>query len=996
MPLSEIYSGEREAPEEYLSASVRQLEALTALAAAPAGDGRALEELFAGLADTITDLTDYRTCLVVIFNEDERGRSIISHSSNIPAEYVAQASEHPYPREEVVSLIERGLRIDVGGLGYAAYYPPSHYQLLDAFYARRFKSGLSRPQPGYGTGAWNDGDELFVPLVAHDSGLVGFIALDDPRAGRAPDRRSVLPAVAFARQTAQLVARQRDAAKLAAQAEREALVNRITRAVRQSLDADEVFRAATRELGHQLGVDRCAVFMLDREAGVVRTQAVYSAPGVAPTAGEYPLPLVNSLVEAIRDTGVLAFEDVEHDPAIRHVYEKILKGLGTRSIMYVAIRVGDDVPGCFVVSTVGETRRWRPEDFSLARAVADQTGIAVRQAELFQMVERAKRAWETTFDAMSDGIYIFSNDRRLTRVNRAGAALEGVEPQELLGRRCCDILRTASLSGCVVERVTAERGAFTMEYTPERLGRTLLVTVEPITGDSGQIGTVCTVRDLSELRQIEAVARERQSLLEHVLESARENIAATDPEGRLMWINSAGAAMCGYAKESLIGRHFSELVNETDRDAAVERFRRSLAGEPQTVELRLLRPDGGVRYVVSDSTPLVTDGRTTGVLAITRDVTEQRLERERATQADKLRALGQLASGVAHDFNNALAAILGRAQLLRRAAEGDPSFTRGLDIILTAAEDAAATVRRIRSFARQLPGEGHAEVCVAELLRDAVEITRTRWENDARARGLRYDVSVEGDHALHTHGNASELREVFVNLVVNAIDAMPAGGRLRIDCRRRGERLSLLFADTGTGMAEEVRARIFEPFFTTKGVHGTGLGLFVSYGIVERHGGHISAASQPGRGTTFTIDLPHAEASRPEQPAHAASGERRGAGRALSVLVVDDEEHVRETLAEMVEALGHTCERADGGRAALAALNKGEFDLVFTDLSMPEMDGWEVARAVRRRSPRTRIAVVTGYGRDAARTQGDAPADTVIAKPFDFAQVEEVLTQFGG
>jgi two-component system cell cycle sensor histidine kinase/response regulator CckA len=275
-------------------------------------------------------------------------------------------------------------------------------------------------------------------------------------------------------------------------------------------------------------------------------------------------------------------------------------------------------------------------------------------------------------------------------------------------------------------------------------------------------------------------------------------------------------------------------------------------------------------------------------------------------------------------------------------------------------------------------------VAVLELLRDAVEITRTRWENDARARGLSYEVAVEGDAALHTLGNASELREVFVNLVVNAIDAMPAGGRLNVNCLRRGERLRLLFADTGTGMAEEVRARIFEPFFTTKGVHGTGLGLFVSYGIVERHGGHI-----------FTIDLPHVEPAPREPPAGATTAPR-APGRALSVLVVDDEEHVRETLAEMVEVLGHKVRRADGGRAALAALAEGEFDLVFTDLSMPEMDGWEVARAVRRRSPRTRIAVVTGYGRDAARTQGDAPADTVIGKPFDFSQVEEVLAQFGG
>jgi PAS domain S-box-containing protein len=1172
MPLSEIYPAERTPPEEYLSASVRQLEALTALAAAPR-EGRALEELFAGLADTITRLTDYRSCLVLLFHEDGRGRRILSYSSNIPREYVEQASSRPYPRDEVARLVAHGVRIEVGELGYAAYYPPSHYHLLDAFSARRFKAGLPRPVPAYGADSWHDGDELFVPLVAHDDEFIGLIALDDPRSGRAPDRRSVLPAVAFARQTAQLIARQRDAEKLAAQAEREALINRITRAVRQSLDAGEVFRTATRELGRQLGVDRCALFMHDRDAGIIRSVAEHLAPGVSSAGGEYPFALIEGLVNNIRGTGVLAFEDVEHDPAIRHVYEHILKKLGTRSIMYVAIRVGDELPGCFAISTVGETRRWKPEDVALALAVADQTGIAVRQAqlyqraeatsarealvnrlghairaslnlpdvlraathelgqalgasrvyirpydperpadspikyeylaegsaravvnamgisydmpvgrhliethrtlaiddafnyeggsaelnaqvrelarrngglskivcplvvqgrfrgalcihqtdrlrrwtrdevalvesvaaqlatgiaqaELFEMVERAKRTWETTFDAMSDGIFIFANDRRLMRVNRAGAGLESAEPQELLGRRCCDVLRSGRGESCIVERATAERRPVTIEYTPERLGRTLLVTAEPVVGESGLLGTVCTVRDLSELRQMEAVARERQSLLEHVLESARENISAVDTEGRLTWINTAGAEMCGYEKESLIGRHFRGLVEESERGAAEERFRRALAGEPQTVELRLLRRDGGLRYVMTDTTPLVIDGRTTGVLAITRDVTEQRVERERAAQADKLRALGQLASGVAHDFNNALAAILGRAQLLRRSSD-DERVTRGLDIILTAAEDAAATVRRIRSFARQLPGEGHAEVCVLELLRDAVEITRTRWENNARARGLSYEVEVEGDPQLHTRGNASELREVFVNLVVNAIDAMPAGGRLDVSCRRSGDRLRLLFTDTGTGMAEEVRARIFEPFFTTKGVHGTGLGLFVSYGIVERHAGHISAASRPGRGTTFTVDLPHVEPA-PRAPEAGDATAPRAPTRPLSVLVVDDEEHVRETLAEMVEALGHTVRRADGGRAALAALAEGEFDLVFTDLSMPGMDGWEVAREVRRRSPRTRIAVVTGYGRDAARTQGDAPADTVIGKPFDFAQVEEVLTQFGG
>jgi PAS domain S-box-containing protein len=1171
MPLPQIFPAEGADADLGLSASVRQLEALTALAAAPR-DGRALEQVFVGLADTITNLTDYRSCLVLLFtDEPPHRRRVVSHSSNIPRDYLERSAGRSYPREAVERLIERGVRIEVGALGFAAYYPPSHYAVIDEFAEARFKADLPRPRPDYGAAPWNKGDELFVPLITHDGELVGLIALDDPRTGRAPDRQSVLPAVAFARQMAQLVARQRDAERLSAQAEREALVNRITRAVRQSLDAQEVFRTAVNELGLHLGVDRCALFMIDATAGLVRNTAEYAAPGVLPGGSEYRIPPIAGLLGRIREHGVVAFEDAAGDAELRHVYESFLRPLGTRSIVFVGIRVGEEVTGAFTLSTVREQRRWRESDLAVARAVADQTGIAIRQAklyqraeatsarealvnrlghairaslslsevlrtathelgralgasrvylrpydperagsapvtyeyladgcpslsghtisydrpvgrhligtqrtlvvhdvaafdsgseelnahlrematrtgspskiicplvvqgrfrgalcihqtgrvrrwardevalvesvaaqlatavaqaELFEMVERAKRTWEVTFDAMSDGIFIFSNERKLLRVNRAGAGLEAAEPQELLGRGCCDILRAGRGEGCIVERVVAEGRAVTLEYTPESLNRPLLLTAEPILEGAAQVGTVCTVRDLTELRRVESLARERQVLLERVLESARENICAVDTEGRVMWINSAGGRMNGYPKEELIGRHFAELIDEADRGAAFDRFRRVLAGEAQTVELRLVTREGQVRYVTTDSSPIVIDGRTTGVLAITRDVTEQREERERAAQADKLRALGQLASGVAHDFNNALAAILGRAQLLRRAAS-DPEVARNLDIIQTAAEDAAATVRRIRSFAHQGAGDEFAPLDVGGLLRDAVEITRTRWENDARARGLSYDVSLDAGCALHVRGNASELREVFVNLIVNAIDAMPGGGRLSIRCRRAGPNLQLLFEDTGAGMSEEVRARIFEPFFTTKGNYGTGLGLFVSYGIVERHRGRVTVESARGRGTTFTVELPAVEPLAP--PRGCGEGAKEPAAPALSVLVIDDEEAVRTTLAEMVEALGHRVTAVDGGQAALRALEASDFDLVFSDLSMPGMDGWEVAREIRRRRPSARVVIVTGYGREAARAGGAAAAaaDAVIGKPFDFRQIEEMLARFG-
>ncbi|HZB47229.1 MAG TPA: GAF domain-containing protein, partial [Pyrinomonadaceae bacterium] len=1118
--------------------------------------------------------TDYRTCLVTLFNDEVPYHPrVLSRSANIPAEYVARFESDSYPRAAIAALLDKGERIEVGELGFAAYYPPSHYHLLDETLPDRGKADVERPAPEGDARPWHEGDELFVPIRTHGGELLGLISLDGTRTGRAPDRKSVLPAVAFARQVAQLVARRRDAERLAAQAEREQVVNRITRAVRQSLDTDEVFRTAVGELGQQLGVDRCVLFMLDREAGVARNLAEYVAPGQMPAGREYGIPLIAGLVEGIRAHGHLVFEDVANDPAIRGVYENILSRLGTRSIMYVGIRVGSEMPAAFAVSVARERRRWRDSDVALARAVADQTGIAIRQAELYQraeaaaarqalinrlshairatlnlpevmhtathelgqalsasrvyirpydparpdyspamyeyvapgcrgvgaygisyarpiglflktqlktlvvndarhhddpspelnehlrelaervrtrsmlfcplvvqgrfrgslvihqtdrvrrwerdeialvesvaaqlatgvaqaelfeMVARAKRTWEVTFDAMSDGIFIFSNDRRLVRVNRAGAAMEAAAPRELIGRNCCDILRAGRGEGCVVERVAAEGRAVTLEYMPERLNQTLLVTAEPLVETAGHVGTVCTVRDLSEMRRIESLARERQSLLENVLESARETIAALSPEGRIMWCNKAATALGGYPMEELIGRSVFELVEESEVEPMRENIRRVLAGEALTVEVLFRTRAGEVRCAVSDYAPLVIEGRVTGVLTISRDITEQKRERERAAQADKLRALGQLASGVAHDFNNALAAILGRAQLLRRTSR-DPAVARGLDIIQTAAEDAAATVRRIRAFAQQSPqGVGLAPLDLRELLRDAVEITRTRWENDARARGLSYDVRLDCDGAAHTRGDASELREVFVNLIVNAIDAMPAGGRLSITCRRAGARLRLDFKDTGDGMSEEVRARIFEPFYTTKGVTGTGLGLFVSYGIVERHGGHLTVSSERGRGTTFTLDLPHDEpAAEPRDPSRARADDEAAAP--LSVLVVDDEPFVRETLAEMVETLGHDAALAGGGSAALRMLEERAFDFVFTDLSMPEMDGWELAREIRRRWPSLGVCIVTGYGKDADGPhdrEADNEAFAVIGKPFNFDQVEETLARF--
>ena len=236
-------------------------------------------------------------------------------------------------------------------------------------------------------------------------------------------------------------------------------------------------------------------------------------------------------------------------------------------------------------------------------------------------------------------------------------------------------------------------------------------------------------------------------------------------------------------------------------------------------------------------------------------IAEQERIREQFSQMEKLSALGELASGVAHDFNNTLAGILGRTQLLQRT--NDPEkIQRGLDIIIKTAEDGAKTVKRIQDFARQRRDHELELVSVDQILLDASEITRPRWKNCAEASNIHITVNLEiGSNAM-VMGDDSELREVLVNMVFNAIDAMPEGGTLTLSTSTVDQSVVIKVIDTGVGMYPEVRSRIFDPFFTTKGKAGLGLGLAVSFGIIRRHGGNIEVESQYGNGTEFRITLP--------------------------------------------------------------------------------------------------------------------------------------------
>ncbi len=348
---------------------------------------------------------------------------------------------------------------------------------------------------------------------------------------------------------------------------------------------------------------------------------------------------------------------------------------------------------------------------------------------------------------------------------------------------------------------------------------------------------------------------------------------------------------------------------------------------------------------------------------------------------EKLRALGELASGVTHDFNNLLAGILGNVQVLMGELQ-NPEQRETLRVIERAAKDGAETVKRIQRFARKDDGEIDAPVELHELAEDALDLTRVRWRNAAQEQGVNIELQREILNVPTIRGHAAELREVLTNLIINAVDAMPNGGMLRVATGQRGSEVFVSVADSGVGMSEEVKARIFDPFFTTKGERGNGLGLAVSAAIVSRHSGRIEVQSIEGRGTNFAIWLPILEVdfAQVEATDHDIPNVRG------SILIVEDEELVRIALSRMLAAWGHDVVSADSGRDALAKFRPGMFDLVITDLGMPDMMGWDVLRLIREREHGIRTMMLSGWARQIdpaeAKLRG---ADVVVAKPFDQA-----------
>jgi two-component system NtrC family sensor kinase len=593
---------------------------------------------------------------------------------------------------------------------------------------------------------------------------------------------------------------------------------------------------------------------------------------------------------------------------------------------------------------------------------------------------------------LADAVCVTGLDRRIQIANPACAALLGRPPESLPGMLVDECVAPADRAH-VHERQDAVFGGHAQRYEarivrPDGDVRIVAVSSSPLVLEGTLIGSAATMRDITADRRAQETLARSEARYRNLFESASDAIITLDANGRFTTVNHAAEDISGYRRDDLVGTWFAPMIPDEDLPKALAHFQRALGGETGLFETRFFRKDGEVRHIaVTYSTPQ----RDEEVLCLIRDVTDQRMLQEQLIQSEKMSAIGQLVSGVAHELNNPLAGISAFAQLMLTEKRLTPEQRGASETIYAEARRASRIVNNLLTFARQHKPE-KVPTSLNQVLDDTLEL-RTY---ELRVRGI--EITRDYDESIpDTMADAHQLQQVFLNLLTNAEQAMEraAGRRHRLTVRTRGAGsvIRIEIEDTGPGIPPTLLERIFNPFFTTKPTGaGTGLGLSISLGIVREHQGRIWAENPQGGGARFVIELPITKTVPTGEyaavPTPAPISER------LRILVIDDETSVRLALQRYLEGCGHEVESTSSGVDALARLRASRYDAVILDLRMPDLPGEELFRRLRADDPEhaERVIFMTGdLLSEPMRAFLDATGRPFVPKPFEFTAFDQAL-----
>ncbi len=656
------------------------------------------------------------------------------------------------------------------------------------------------------------------------------------------------------------------------------------------------------------------------------------------------------------------------------------KARPSASLMFVPIRNRTRVIGILSIQSY-KLKAYDQQALEALQALADYCGGALERIRVEQALRESERRFRQLFEDSPDAVFVEDTNGQVLDANLAAARLQGMPREELIGKSLAELVPPARreeaqqlfrklISG---ELQQVEGVSLTAQ------GREVPVEVRTSRIDfSGKPALLLHVRDISERKQAEEALKGSEIRFHSVWENSVDGMRLTDENGIIIAVNAAYCKLVEMEREALEGQPFTVIYAESDQPQArlatyQQRFRERTT--PKRIQRKLTFRSGKTVELESANSFVESRGQQTLLLSLFRDITEHKRLEEQLRQSQKMDAIGQLAGGVAHDFNNILTIIQGHASLLRGSTENSAALVGSADQICQAAERAAGLTRQLLTFSRRQmmqPKPLDLNLVVSNLTK-------------MLARILGEDIALQFNYSPNlpvVHADAGMIEQILLNLAVNSRDAMPGGGQLCIRISvlnlradelrehpegREGEFVCLSVSDTGCGIEARTLPHIFEPFFTTKEVgKGTGLGLATVYGIIKQHLGWAEVESQVGKGTTFHVFLPCLREAAAPVAEEAAVGEPPRGGTEM-ILVVEDELPVRDLVCKVLRTAGYTVLEASTGMEALKIwqAHKDRIDLLLTDIVMPDgMTGRDLAEQVQAQKPGLKAIFTSGYSSD--------------------------------
>ena len=629
--------------------------------------------------------------------------------------------------------------------------------------------------------------------------------------------------------------------------------------------------------------------------------------------------------------------------------------------------------------------------------------ILVRDVTEREKAQDALRKSEQRFRDIAtylpDWIWEVNEDWVYTYSSRGAEKILGYRPHEIIGQPIWDRMPREDREAlqCVLDKARQRPFAFKL-YESRRLHRDgSVIHLEssgvPLFDEAGRLAGYRGIhRDVTERKRLEEYSRYKE-----LFEGVSDPVFILGSRGEFLEVNDVVVDRFGYSREELLGMRVKDLVRPDQREILLETGRRGQMGESIQFELEMLSRTGEAIPFEFHARPVTYKGGM-AILSVGRDLSMRKKLEQTLVMSERLTAVGEMASGVAHNFNNLLQMVLSAADA---AAAKLPSgkmreTLEAIHRIQDASQRAAEVVRRIKDFTQFRDDDAedtNTGFDLGDLAQEALELTKPLWKDLPDSR--RYDVTLTRAEKCFARGKPSEIYEVIVNLIKNGLEAMPRGGTLKVSTEAEDDRIFLMVSDTGYGIPEEDLQRVFEPFFTSKGLKSSGLGLSSSYGIVKRHQGEIHVESEVGRGATFTVTLPRAQ----EPAAEEAAATALSAKKKIKFLMVDDEINILKAMEMFFEDTDVdivTCRTAMDG---FNAFRNGRFDVVLCDLGMDDMNGWDLGRQIKeycrdKGIPKTPFLLYTGWDKrfDPAMLE-EGGVDRVVVKPVPCGRLLQVLQE---